>query len=173
MAVDGNVPISVLEGAVEYCAVEDIPGMLWMMVYLRPADGIYFAVWYEPTSKTKATKILPIIRTASSKSTFTSPPIAYISPNIFELQALFSASRSSALSNGAELPSLMSSDAWFAAIDGFGLKTGIAADEFARLGRSEGAWLAKEGIVQMAVQMLPFFQHIIVKCGDRGMSRWC
>lgn len=31
------------------------------------------------------------------------------------------------------------------------------------------SFLLKDGIAQMAVNLLPFFQHVIVKCGDRGI----
>ena len=31
------------------------------------------------------------------------------------------------------------------------------------------SFLLKDGIAQMAVNLLPFFQHIAVKCGDRGI----
>lgn len=31
------------------------------------------------------------------------------------------------------------------------------------------SFLVNEGVAQMAVQLLPYFQHIVVKCGDRGM----
>ena len=50
-----------------------------------------------------------------------------------------------------------------------GLKAGISSDEFSRLGGPDGAFLSKEGIIQMTVQLLPFFQHIVVKCGERGV----
>ena len=31
------------------------------------------------------------------------------------------------------------------------------------------SFLIKEGTTQMAINLLPFFQHIIIKCGDRGV----
>jgi len=30
------------------------------------------------------------------------------------------------------------------------------------------SFLAEEGIAQMAINLLPFFQHLVIKCGERG-----
>lgn len=123
-------------------------------------------MWFEPTSIAKSTKILQAIRANFGASAI--PPITYISPNILELKQLFSSSREAAIQNGRELPALTSLDAWFAGIDNLGLQSGTSSDAFARLGGNEGSFLAKDGIIQMSVQLLPFFQHLIVKCGDKG-----
>ena len=31
------------------------------------------------------------------------------------------------------------------------------------------SFLTEEGIAQMAINLLPFFQHLIIKCGERGV----
>ena len=31
------------------------------------------------------------------------------------------------------------------------------------------SFLTEEGIAQMAINLLPFFQHLVIKCGDRGV----
>lgn len=100
------------------------------------------------------------------------PPITYISPNILELEHLFRSAREPTIEDGREIPALTSSDEWFSGIDELGLRASISSDEFARLGGQDGAFLSKNGIIQMSVQLLPFFQHLIVKCGDKGKHRF-
>lgn len=31
------------------------------------------------------------------------------------------------------------------------------------------SFLTEEGVAQMAINLLPFFQHLVIKCGDRGV----
>lgn len=31
------------------------------------------------------------------------------------------------------------------------------------------SFLAEDGIAQMAINLLPFFQHLVIKCGERGV----
>jgi len=67
---------------------------------------------------------------------------------------------------------------WWSAIDSLNLGTSFRMD-LEQLSRrpvsdhdpSKGnmAFLVAQGIVQKAVNLLPFFQHLIVKCGDQGI----
>lgn len=129
-------------------------------------------MWFEPTSVTKSIRILPAIRSifsSSSSLTPPPPPISYISPNVLELRHLFESIREGSISpEGREVPALTSLDGWFGSIDRLGLRTGISSDMFRRLGGKGGEWLNKEGVVQMCVQMMPFFKCLVVKCGERG-----
>jgi len=124
-------------------------------------------VWFEPTSKAKSTKIISTLQATLPQSK--QAPVTYISPNISELEQIFQGAREPSIQQGAELPPLTSLDRWFERIDRLGFQAGISADAFARLGGPEGSFLSKNGIIQMSVQLLPFFQHLIVKCGDKGV----
>jgi pseudouridine-5'-phosphate glycosidase/pseudouridine kinase len=73
---------------------------------------------------------------------------------------------------------LTSHPAWWAVIDNLSLGSDFRT-ELERLARrnssnedsSKGtlAFLLNQGVVQMMVKMLPFFQHIVVKCGEQGV----
>ncbi|KAF8303309.1 hypothetical protein DL93DRAFT_2090328 [Clavulina sp. PMI_390] len=154
LALDGNAPTWTIQDLVGHAYGRNIP------------------VWFEPTSIAKSTRILPAIRSVMQTQPVSSTmraPVAYVSPNVRELQHLFQASREPLVEAGREVPPLTSLDAWFAGVDALGLQAGISSDAFARLGGREGEFLSKEGIIQMCVQLLPFFQHLIVKCGEKGV----
>ena len=123
-------------------------------------------VWFEPTSKAKCRKVIPTLQTTFPQSE--QAPVTYISPNILELEQIFQGAREPCIRQDAESPPLTSLDRWFERIDRFGFQAGISTDAFARLGGPQGSFLSKSGIIQMSVQLLPFFQHSIVKCGDKG-----
>ena len=67
---------------------------------------------------------------------------------------------------------------WWSVVDGLNLGTAFRMD-LEQLSRrpvsdhdsSKGnmAFLVAQGIIQKAVNLLPFFQHLIVKCGDQGI----
>lgn len=169
IALDGNVPEDALREVSLYCVDRGVPGkcdLLAMNLKL-----IYMAcliVWFEPTSKAKSTKIIDTLQVTFAQSA--QAPITYISPNILELEQIFRGTREPCIRHGAELPALTSLNRWFEQIDRLGLQAGISTDAFARLGGPQGSFLSKTGIVQMSVQLLPFFQHLVVKCGDKGME---
>lgn len=73
---------------------------------------------------------------------------------------------------------LMSHGRWWNTIDGFGLGSQFHTDlvQLAKRNVSDTApdlgalsFMTDRGIVQMAVNLLPFFQHIVVKCGKLGV----
>jgi pseudouridylate synthase / pseudouridine kinase len=122
----------------------------------------------EPTSVVKSTSILPAIASCLDSGT---APITYASPNILELSYLYQAARS-------EPHDLMSHSTWWSSIDSFSLTSTYRMDLEQLAKRmvcdedsSKGtlAFLIDQGISQMAVNLLPFFQHLIIKCGDRGV----
>ena len=164
------MPESTLREVTSYCVERGIPG--------EPGSGADVknrfienmacsTVWFEPTSKAKSTKVIPTLRATLPQSE--QAPVTYISPNILELEQIFRGAREPSIRQGAELPPLTSLARWFERIDRLGFQAGISTDVFARLGGPEGSFLSKNGIIQMSVQLLPFFQHLIVKCGDKGM----
>jgi pseudouridine-5'-phosphate glycosidase/pseudouridine kinase len=73
---------------------------------------------------------------------------------------------------------LTNSPTWWKTLDSFGLTSQfrMELDHLARLPASAhssttGAlsFLTEEGIAQMAINLLPFFQHLVIKCGERGV----
>ncbi|KAF8335467.1 uncharacterized protein EI90DRAFT_3014697 [Cantharellus anzutake] len=59
---------------------------------------------------------------------------------------------------------------WFETTDHFQLRPNFSK-EIVRLARSRPSseFLAQKGVKQMTIQLLPFFQHIIAKCGFEGV----
>ncbi|KAF8140305.1 indigoidine synthase A-like protein [Boletus edulis] len=105
----------------------------------------------EPTSVVKSLRILPAITANLPRSTRS--VISFVSPNLIELAQMYQHARNTS--------DLMSDECWWNAIDSFGLGSQFRAD-LAQLAR-------KRGIVQMAVNLLPVFQHIVIKCGKLGV----
>lgn len=73
---------------------------------------------------------------------------------------------------------LMSRPVWWEVIDNLSLGSAFRMDleQLARKNVTEKdltkgtlAFLVDQGVAQMAVNLLPFFQHLVVKCGDRGV----
>ncbi|KDQ16278.1 hypothetical protein BOTBODRAFT_30983 [Botryobasidium botryosum FD-172 SS1] len=151
VAFDGNLSPATICSITEYCR----------------ANGIQ--TWFEPTSVVKSTRIISALSTAlKPTSTSTSDgsalraPFTYISPNILELRQIFAEARDG--------PSeLMQTDRWWHTIDSLGL--GSLHSDLSNLARvnKDLKFLVEDGVAQMAVQMLPFFQHLIVKCGGNGV----
>lgn len=74
--------------------------------------------------------------------------------------------------------SLMFHERWWNIIDNFGLGSVFRTDlvQLAKRQVSDTAsdlgtlsFIADKGVVQMAVNLLPFFQHIVIKCGKIGV----
>ncbi|KAF8807351.1 indigoidine synthase A-like protein [Phlegmacium glaucopus] len=119
----------------------------------------------------KAASILPAIVTALQTRPPGTAPITFCTPNLLELNQIYDAAQSESFN-------LMGHPAWWSTVDSLNLGTSFRMD-LEQLSRrpvsdhdpSKGnmAFLVAEGIVQKAVNLLPFFQHLIVKCGDRGV----
>ena len=119
----------------------------------------------------KSTTILPAIAASLQTSNSVLAPITFVSPNLLELSALY---------NGAsnEPHELTSHPKWWAALDGLSLGTEfrLSLEQLARCSASDEdsskvtlAFLVDQGIAQMATNLLPFFQHLIIKCGPLGV----
>lgn len=96
-------------------------------------------------------------------------PISYVSPNLLELNALYQAARDNDMTSCA---------VWWRIIDemGVGSEFRLELDHLSRrnacdtnqdIGSLE--FLVHDGTAQMAVNLLPFFQHIVLKCGRIGV----
>jgi pseudouridine-5'-phosphate glycosidase/pseudouridine kinase len=118
----------------------------------------------------KATRVLPAIASSLGIHAGQSP-IAFASPNLLELSTLYHATQ-------AEPLSLADHPHWWAVTDTFGLgaEWRMAVDALARRPAQAGGTnantldsLVRDGVARMAVGLLPFFQRLVIKCGERGV----
>ncbi|KAF9568441.1 indigoidine synthase A-like protein [Agrocybe pediades] len=149
VALDGNLSTSAITDAVQYCR----------------KNGIQ--ILFEPTSAIKSTAILPAITTVFGDKD-SDVPVAYCTPNLLELTQLYEAVQSD----------LASHPSCWDTIDQFNLGSAfrIELEQLARQSSTDHpqstknlAFLIEEGIAQQAINLLPFFQHLIIKCGDQGV----
>ncbi|KAA1471543.1 indigoidine synthase A-like protein [Dentipellis sp. KUC8613] len=158
VALDANISGDLMSAVVKHCVSNNIP------------------TFYEPTSVIKSTTILPAISAAldASPSSSSQSPITFASPNLLELVELYASAR--------DVHELTSHARWWSTIDTFaiGAEFRMALEQLARLSAlanppSTGedkrtlSFLTEQGIAQMAINLLPFFQHIVIKCGALGV----
>ena len=122
----------------------------------------------EPTSVIKSASILPAISSALGSSKFQGSPIKFASPNLLELAELYRCA-------SADPWELTSHDYWWRTIDNLSVGTEfrLSLEQLARQNAgSHGktlSFLVDRGVAQMAINLLPFFQHLVIKCGDLGV----
>ncbi|GLB36103.1 putative indigoidine synthase A-like protein [Lyophyllum shimeji] len=150
VAMDGNLSPETIKNVAGHCIRNSIK------------------VFFEPTSVIKSTVIFPAIA-ASLDVVSDQAPIAFTSPNILELARMLSS---------AEALDLTSHPAWWRVVDSLSLGPAFRMDleRLAGMNASEEdsskgtlAFLVDEGIAQMAIKLLPFFQHLVIKCGQAGV----
>ncbi|KAI0788479.1 indigoidine synthase A-like protein [Abortiporus biennis] len=153
LAIDGNLSENALKSIASHCVDHNIK------------------LFFEPTSIVKSTRILPAIAATLGRSKPIQSPIAFASPNTLELTSIYQAVTSTDLE-------LTSSDAWWQVIDGLTLGTEfrMSLDILARSNACDQnpekgtlSFILEYGIAQMAVKLLPFFQHLLIKCGELGI----
>ncbi|KAI0322659.1 indigoidine synthase A-like protein [Amylostereum chailletii] len=127
----------------------------------------------EPTSVIKSTAILPAISASLNSTGTAQSPVTFASPNLLELAELYNGVRE-------EPHDLMSHNVWWQTVDRFSIGTEfrMSLDQLARLSASSDShandkdslgFLVDQGVAQMAVNLLPFFQHLLIKCGALGV----
>ncbi|KAJ3551335.1 hypothetical protein NM688_g4764 [Phlebia brevispora] len=151
VAVDGNLSEDVLSAVVRVCYGSGIP------------------VFFEPTSVVKSTRIWPAVKKTIGSASHS--PIAFASPNVLELTQMYMAAR-------AEPLELTSDQRWWTVVDNMALGSHfrLELEHLAKMSSQEQgktqnslSYLLDKGIAQMTVNLLPFIQHIIVKCGELGI----
>ena len=128
----------------------------------------------EPTSVPKSTAIFPAIAAALNSADMAHAPITFATPNVLELAHMYQEACSSSLE-------LTAHQYWWQVIDNMTLGSEFR-NELEHLARRSAfengngtspsgtlAFLVDNGIAQMAVNLLPFFQHLVIKCGERGL----
>lgn len=97
--------------------------------------------------------------------------MAFASPNLIELAHIYRTASSESLE-------LTSHEHWWSVIDSMSLGSHfrMELEQLARLDACDStlskgtlAFLLDNGIAQMAVNLLPFFQHFILKAGEKGL----
>lgn len=152
VALDANLSEGTIRHVVRHCIDKDID------------------LFFEPTSVIRSTAILPAISATLDTFNKTRAPIAFASPNLLELAQLEQAS--------AEEPlELTSHPSWWSVIDSLSLGSDFRRDleRLASKSASDNdtstgtlAFLLDQGVAQTMVKLLPFFQHLVVKCGAQG-----
>lgn len=136
--------------------------------FITEAANSVTQIFFEPTSVVKSTRIFPAV--AANIGHSLQSVISYASPNLLELRHMYEEARNTF--------DLMSHDRWWRVVDSFALESRFRTelDLLAKKAVSEEivdlgslAFLVDQGIVQMAINLLPFFQHLVVKCGELGV----
>jgi pseudouridylate synthase / pseudouridine kinase len=118
----------------------------------------------EPTSVPKSASILSAIETFLGDA---GPAITFTSPNVLELVQLYHTAQN-----------IFEGNAWWAAVDSLLQETQFNVDlERLMNYRADASWppksslavLEEKSVLQMALKLLSFFQHIILKCGSMGV----
>ncbi|THH11202.1 hypothetical protein EW145_g820 [Phellinidium pouzarii] len=156
VAMDGNLSPSTLSAILAECCNRQKP----------------IASFFEPTSISKASSILPAImnQLMTNKTGTTRSPVTYTSPNLIELSHMYHEANS-------ETFGLINHRLWWDVINSFSLGSTwrMDLDQLARQpacpikDKGDLSFLVKDGVGQMAINLLPFFQNIIIKCGERGV----
>ena len=121
----------------------------------------------EPTSVFKCASILPAISSVL-ESGFDGSPIKFASPNLLELAELDRCLR-------AEPGEPTMHDHWRRTVDKFSIELGFYWSterlSFENVGTNGKtlSFLVERGITQKVINLLPFFQHLVIKCGDLGV----
>jgi len=149
VAMDANVSPAMLKALVQHCNANNIQ------------------TFFEPTSVFKCASILPAISSALG-SDFDGSPIKFASPNLLELAELARCFR-------AEPREPTMHDHWRRSVDKFsiGLEFHRSMDRLSceNVGTNGKtlSFLAERGITQPVINLFPFFQHLVIKCGDLGV----
>lgn len=128
-------------------------------------------IYSEPTSIIKSTAILPAVASCLEIAGPNRSPVAYATPNLLELAQMYHVAQ-------AEPLDLTSHPAWWKTIDNFAIshQFRMELEQLARrnvsdVDASKGtlSFLVENGTAQMAINLLPFFQNMVIKCGERGL----
>ncbi|RPD55816.1 indigoidine synthase A-like protein [Lentinus tigrinus ALCF2SS1-6] len=154
MAMDANMSQETLKSLVKYANKRHIP------------------TFFEPTSVPKSTVIFPAVAAALNTASIPRAPVTFATPNVLELAHMYQEACASPLE-------LTAHKYWWKVVDDMGLGSDFRM-ELERLSRRSAvgdepaptgnlSFLVDNGIAQMAINLLPFFQHLIIKCGERGL----
>ncbi|KAJ6519771.1 Indigoidine synthase A like protein-domain-containing protein [Mycena sanguinolenta] len=153
VALDGNLSPETIHQIVDDCVQRNIQ------------------VLFEPTSITKSERILPALEQSVKAACDT--PVSFFTPNLLELRHVHDKVRADG--------GLAASPFWWSTIDTLSLGEAFRMDmaQLARRGVHDSdemtggsatlAFLVNEGVAQMAIALTPFFRHIFIKLGPKGV----
>jgi pseudouridine-5'-phosphate glycosidase/pseudouridine kinase len=149
-------------------SIESIFDSIFVSPRVAQLGPTFLTFTSEPTSVIKSLSILPAISSALG-SNFHGSPVKFASPNLLELAELYR-------STNTDPWELTSHDYWWRTIDNFSIGTEFRSS-LERLARQDAgsnsgrtlSFLVDQGVAQMAINLLPFFQHLVIKCGDLGV----
>ncbi|KAI0335190.1 indigoidine synthase A-like protein [Cubamyces sp. BRFM 1775] len=128
--------------------------------------------FFEPTSVPKSTAIFPAVAAALNAVSTDQAPVTFATPNVLELAHMYQEACASPLE-------LTAHRYWWQVVDemGLGPEFRMELDQLARrsafdeedVRKGNLSFLVDNGIAQMAINLLPFFQHLVIKCGERGL----
>ncbi|KAI5898497.1 uncharacterized protein SCHCODRAFT_02612260 [Schizophyllum commune H4-8] len=154
VALDGNLSPETLTAVVRYCYKHGIKTL------------------FEPTSLTKSTAILSAAFDCLPPTGGVAP-VTFATPNLIELEHMY---RTAVAGDPFDA---MSHKGWWATLDTLALNDAFRMD-IEQLSRQPAfdaggdeslgklTFLRERGVAQMAINLLPFFEHLIVKLGPRG-----
>ncbi|KAI0698446.1 indigoidine synthase A-like protein [Cerioporus squamosus] len=154
MALDANLSHETLKSLIKY------------------AHKHHIQTFFEPTSVPKSTVIFPAVAAALNGASIARAPITFATPNVLELAHMYQEACASPLE-------LTAHKYWWQVVDNMGLGSNfrLELEQLSRRSAVEDgptatgnlSFLVDNGIAQMAINLLPFFQHLIIKCGERGL----
>jgi pseudouridylate synthase / pseudouridine kinase len=126
----------------------------------------------EPTSVIKSTAIIPVANAClNNGDEGRRSPVSFASPNLSELAQMHAYAQSDPWN-------LTARPNWWSTIDKFSLGSEFRTDleQLARRNVSDESltkgtlsFLTEKGVAQMAINLLPLFQNIVIKCGGLGL----
>ncbi|KAK9241383.1 Ribokinase-like protein [Lipomyces kononenkoae] len=118
-------------------------------------------VLLEPTSVARAREILELSDVGVTNVLPNPPTVDVMTPNVFELEGLFSHARELGLFERQD---------WWNVIDAIGATTDLQ-NSIGWMARESGIMeqIVDKGLVQMAVHLLPFIPNLFVKIGQLGV----
>ncbi|OCB88300.1 hypothetical protein A7U60_g4502 [Sanghuangporus baumii] len=156
VVVDGNLSQTTISSILKYC---------WNRSNPIPS-------FFEPTSISKSSSILPGIleQLVTNDRAATESPVTYAAPNTIELAHMYREANS-------ETRGMINHRVWWEVLHNFNLGSQWRLDleTLARQpacpakGKGDLSFLTRDGIAQMAINILPFFQNLVIKCGDKGV----
>ncbi|RDX55774.1 indigoidine synthase A-like protein [Lentinus brumalis] len=154
MALDANTSHETLKSLIKY------------------ANKRHIQTFFEPTSVPKSTAIFPAVAASLGAASIARAPVTFATPNVLELAHMYQEACASPLE-------LTSHKYWWQVVNDMSLGSEFRTDleQLARRSAVEDepaatgnlTFLVDNGIAQMAINLLPFFQHLIIKCGERGL----
>lgn len=129
-----------------------------MSAIFKAARARNIPIAYEPVSTAKAVTIFDQRHPAVSPSScIPAHSLNLITPNQFELAAMYTAARDHGY---------FESQQWWQAVDSFGLSSSGTREKFLYLTNPQ---MVEQGIPQQSVQLLPYFPNVVTKLGSHGV----